>query len=113
VLTTRVHVGSPNSACVAHFLTQRKNLIGLKTVTGVWVFECSSRSHAPCLIFDVGPLAAPVPRPQPQPQPQNPGIDPNAPIGGGEVSKRMAGNEMVREHVFRFDGNGTVESGYV
>ncbi|KAF2032521.1 hypothetical protein EK21DRAFT_109901 [Setomelanomma holmii] len=83
-------LGSPNSARFAHFLIQRKNQIGLKTITAVWAFEYQSRSHAPCMLFNVGPLAAPMPRPQPQPPPQNPppGQSPN-PRGGGVEVDRM------------------------
>ncbi|KAF2832785.1 hypothetical protein CC86DRAFT_399450 [Ophiobolus disseminans] len=58
-------LGSPNGARFAHFLIQRKNQIGMKTVTGVHAFECVSRSHDPRFMFTVGPIQA-VPWPQQQ-----------------------------------------------
>ena len=94
-------VGSPNGARVAHFLIQRKNQIGMKTVTGVYAFECSSRSHAPCLMFTIGPTQT-VPRPQQQQQ-----------AARTDEKRAPLKNNFVREHVFRFDGNVTVSSQYV
>jgi hypothetical protein len=108
--------GSPNGARVAHLLIQRKLDIGLKTVVGIYVFECLTRARGPCIMFKLGNLAAPVPRPQDSPARPfpSPGTDPNAPVGGGDIKKRIAKKRnVVRQHIFRFDGNMTVTSEYV
>lgn len=98
-----------------HFLTQRTLNVGLKTVVGIYVFECLSRARGPCIMFKLNNLAAPVIRPQDPAQPApSPGTDPNAPVGGGQMEKRREKKrDIVRQHVFRFDGNVTVTSEYV
>ncbi|KAH7080600.1 hypothetical protein BKA63DRAFT_591219 [Paraphoma chrysanthemicola] len=102
-------LGSPNGACVAHLLTQRKKEVGLKGVTGIYVFEGQSKSRAPCLMFKIESLAAPVPRPQQESQqPQNFGQDPNKSVHGSKVVKNSMIDGIVREHFFRFGDNGTV-----
>lgn len=107
--------GSPNGARVAHFLTQRKLNVGLKTVVDIYVFECLSRVRGPCIMFKLGNVDAPVAPPQDPAQPApSPGTDPNAPVEVGEMEKRVSKKRnVVRQHVFRFDGNMTVTSEYV
>ncbi|KAH7096056.1 hypothetical protein FB567DRAFT_602176 [Paraphoma chrysanthemicola] len=100
-------LGSPNGARVAHLLTQRKKEVGLKSITGVYVFECQSKSRAPCLFFKIEPLAAPVPRPQPE-QTQNSEQDLDKPVDGGRMVKRLMKDGVVREYVFQFGRNETV-----
>jgi hypothetical protein len=98
-------IGSPNGARFAHFLIQRKNNVGLKTVIGIFVFECLSRSRAPCLMFKLGSLAAPVLVPQGQAD----SPDQIVQGSGGMGEKRVVDHRnFVRIHTFHYVGNGSV-----
>lgn len=121
--------GSRNGAGFAHFLTQRKAQVGLKTIDRLSVFQCDTLSHAPCMIFWVKELAAATPRPKDDTKPKDPGAgpsdDPNTkedtttpdPPGmlpqDHEIKhKRPAGQapekrNFVRECTFRFDSGNT------
>jgi hypothetical protein len=104
-------IGSPNGVSIAHFLIQRKAYIGLKTVAGIYVLQCESRSGAACLLFKTQALAQPVPRPQEQGQPGQPGppgTDPNAPIGGPARKRAEPKRESLRVHTFKLDASGKV-----
>ena len=127
--TLRFETASPNGAGFAHFLIQRKNIIGLKQIDAVWVFECSSSSRAPCMFFTVEDLAQAVPRPpdppaQPNPTPGPSDEDPNArentnkpgsEPGPSQMVKRrgLEKRNFVRVHTFRYNGNMTVASEYM
>jgi hypothetical protein len=100
-------IGSPNGARFAHFLIQRKNYVGLKTVIGIFVFECLSRSRAPCLMFKLGNLAAPVPVPQGQAG----SMDSNAlGIEYSHEKRAVDQHNFVRIHTFHYGGNVSVSN---
>jgi hypothetical protein len=84
-------------------------------MTAIWVFECASGSRAPCIMFQVGNLAAPVPRPQSASAESGvvAGTDRKA-SGDAVVKAKPEKREIVKEHTFRTDGgNVTLVSEYV
>jgi hypothetical protein len=100
---------------IAHFLTQRKAYIGLKTIAAIYILQGESMSGAVCLLFKTQALAAPVPRPQGEAaQSGQSGKDLSSPIAQSSEKRSEHKREIVREHTFRVvDGMVTYSSEYV
>lgn len=81
-------LGSPNGASFAHFLIERKYIVGLKSINAVWVWECESDHKHPCMMFGVVDVPTPAERPSKREE-------------KGKYS-------VVREHQFFAEGNQTV-----
>jgi hypothetical protein len=122
--------GSPNGAGFAHFLIERKEQVGLKTIDTILVFQCESKAKGPCMMFGVQDLAAPAPRPKDDTAPKDPaagpsGSDPNenkmtediemldaVPPDdekfGNKETRGLAKGNFVRLHTFSLDEHGNV-----
>jgi hypothetical protein len=90
-------------------LIQRKLQLGLKTVIGIYAFECLSRSRAPCLMFKSGNLAAPVAVPHGQGA-TSPDTDSDSSIREMCEKHALDRRNFVRIHTFHYAGNLTVSN---
>ncbi|KAF2029879.1 hypothetical protein EK21DRAFT_112554 [Setomelanomma holmii] len=119
----------PKGFGFAQFLIQHKNLVGLKKIDSVNLFQCENPFQTACMLFWVQNLAQPLPVLPQDFAPKDPGMQPpthddpnakpvenshNVPRSGVEPptealkARTLEKRNVVREHIFRVNEIGDV-----